>query len=80
MDNKKIHVTDQWTEKFLRETPFMPFGSLCNLIGQAYRGKGITELELEALANKAFELSQKFVIQSYEKVTQEREVKDIPIN
>jgi hypothetical protein len=73
----KIKVNTQWDEKFLRETPFMPFGSLCNLIGQAYQGKGIDEETLEKLARKAFELCLEFTERSYNVV--EREEQEIEV-
>jgi len=70
-NNKTIIVQDQWSEKFLREYPFMPFGSLCNLIGQAFQGKGIDEETLERLARKAFQLAQEFTEEVYSKVKKE---------
>ena len=69
-NQKKIIVYDVWAEKFMRETPFMPFGSMCNLIGQALNGKGegIDTAQLEELASKAFELAMKFTAEAFESV------------
>ena len=63
MENKP---KDAWDIKFLREQPFMAFGSLCNLIGQAYRGKAITEVGLEELAKQAFRLAQEFTKEAFD--------------
>ena len=75
---EKKSVKDHWAEKYLRETPFMPFGSMCNLIGQALNGKeeGIDTARLEELASKAFELAMKFTVEAFESVekVQEEEV------
>jgi len=72
---KKVIAHDQWAEKFLRETPFMPFGSMCNLIGQALNGKGegIDTARLEELASKAFELAMKFTAEAFESVEKVQE-------
>ena len=67
-NKNKIKVSDTWAEKFLREQPFMAFGSLCNFLGQAYQGKGISEKELEKLARKSFELAMEFAEKAYERI------------
>jgi len=77
--NSKIIVKDIWSEKFLRESNFMPFGSMCNLIGQAYQSKGITIEELEKLSQKAFELAMEFTEKAYNRVSQSKEEKDLPV-
>jgi hypothetical protein len=77
-NNNKIRVKDQWAEKFLRESLWMPVGSFCNLVGQAYQGKGITEEELERLARKIFSLALEFTEEAYnrtEKVEEEPDIK-----
>ena len=75
---KKV-VKSQWDEKYLRESPWMPFGSMCNLIGQALRGTGMSKEQLESLAKKAFELSMNFTEKAFDRVTQDKEEKDLPI-
>ena len=69
----KIKAKNQWDEKFLREALWMPFGSMCNLIGQAYQGKGINIEELENLAAKAYELALQFTKEAYERAEKEDE-------
>jgi len=79
-EREKIIAKDQWAEKFIRETPFMPFGSMCNLIGQALKGKGegITIEQFETLTKKAFELSLDFTRQAFESVKAEKAQDDEP--
>jgi len=75
-----IKAKTQWDEKYLRESLWMPFGSMCNLTGQALAGKDITPKVLGELATKIFELSLKFTEEAYkrsEKVAED-EI-DIPI-
>jgi len=64
----KIIVNDQWAEKFLRESVWMPFGSMCNLVGQAYQGQSMTETVLQNLAETIFTLSMDFTKRAYERV------------
>jgi hypothetical protein len=65
LKNMKTIIKSEWDAKFLREQPFMSFGSMCNLIGQAYHGKGISEEELIRLTRTAFKLAQEFVLEAY---------------
>jgi len=67
-NNKKIQVHDQWAEKYLREQPFMAFGSLCNFIGQAYQGKELPDERIKELARMAFDLALEFTEIAYNKV------------
>jgi hypothetical protein len=78
---KKITAPDQWAEKFLREALWMPFGSLCNLIGLAHQGKGIGIQDFELFARKAFELSLEFTERAYERVqrSDKNDEPDIPL-
>lgn len=80
MANKeKIQVKDQWAEKYLREALWMPFGSMCNFLGQAFQGKGIEDADFERLAKKVFELASAFTEQAYEKITRLEEEPEIPV-
>ena len=76
----KIQAKNQWDTKYLRESVFMPFGSMCNLIGQAFQGKGITDEEFEKLTVKAFDLAMEFVKDAFERVEENSVEKepDIP--
>ena len=78
----KIIVKDQWSEKYLREALWMPFGSLCNLVGQAFqgKGKGIKPKELNDLAHKIFELASEFTEKTYDKIEKvEEEEIELPV-
>jgi hypothetical protein len=60
--DKKIIAKNQWDEKFLRETPFMPFGSMMNAFGLINEGKGITTddflMQVEMIKDKAREITE----------------------
>ncbi|MBT9170808.1 MAG: hypothetical protein DDT18_01159 [Actinobacteria bacterium] len=77
MANKegKNHSYGEWEIRFLREGVFMPFGSLCNLLGQAYQGKGITPETLEKLAKKAFEIARELTEDAID-YSKEKKVED----
>ena len=76
----KIKTNDTWEIKFLRENWTMPFGSMCNLLGQSYQGQEIDTARLEELTSKAFELSLRFTEEAYSRVQKENENKiDVPI-
>ena len=47
----------EWDKKFLREQPFMPFGSLMNAYCQVNQGKGITAEKLIEDADKIFDFA-----------------------
>ena len=51
----------EWDKKFLREQPFMPFGSLMNAYCQINQGKGIKVEELIKDANELFNFSVELV-------------------
>ena len=65
---KKLPAKNQWDEKWLRESLWMPFGSMCNLLAQAYQGKEVDEKTFETLARKAFELSEEFTEKAYNRI------------
>jgi len=71
--NNKIIVKDQWSEKFLREAPWMPFGSLMNSYAQANQQKGISLREFEKVARKAFELACEFTEKAYQRIERVKE-------
>uniref|UniRef100_A0A7V3N5E1 Uncharacterized protein n=1 Tax=candidate division CPR3 bacterium TaxID=2268181 RepID=A0A7V3N5E1_UNCC3 len=81
-NNKKIQVKDQWAERFLREYLWMPVGSFCNLVGQAYQGKGINginEEELEKLTRKIFSLALEFTEEAFNRVERTEEDLELPV-
>ena len=72
-------MTDQWDKKFLREQPFMPFGTMFNAYCQINQGKGCTPEEILMVADKLFEKAIELVKKSYNATTNEEESIDIPI-
>ena len=74
--NNKIIVKDRWDEKYLREALWIPFGSLSNLVGQAFQGKGIDEETLKGLAKTIFELASQFTEETYNKIERVEEKTD----
>lgn len=77
---EKIQTKSVWDEKYLRESVWMPFGSMCNLIGQSLAGKDIDTARLEELATKTFELAINFTKVAFERVEKSGgDEPDIPI-
>lgn len=54
MIDKKVVAKDQWAEKYLRESVWMPFGSLCNLYGQVNQGQAMSKESLKEVAEIIF--------------------------
>ena len=75
----KIQIKNQWDEKYLRESVFMPFGSMCNLIGQALHGTGIKQDEFEELSRKAFDLAMEFTKEAFERTESKLDKKTVEI-
>jgi hypothetical protein len=72
VNNKnKIIVKDQWDERYLRESLWMPFGSLMNSYAQANQQKGISLEEFVKVARKAFELASEFTEEAFKKIERE---------
>jgi len=72
-NKEKIIAKDQWEEKFLREALWMPFGSMCNLVGQSFQGKGISKEELDKVTRKIFELAMEFTEEAFKRVRRGKE-------
>jgi len=68
MNNEKIQVKDQWSEKYLREQPFMGFGSAMNAFGLINEGKGMPLDEFLEAMEKIFKKVSEFTEESYQKV------------
>jgi len=81
-----ITTKSPWDEKFLREQPFMAFGSMMNAFGRVNEGKrdkdgnvvGMSLVEFEIAAKKIFEMAQQFAVDSFKSVSHEAGV-DIPM-
>jgi hypothetical protein len=56
----------KWDMKFLKEYPFMPFGSLMNAFGNINQGKGMDYKDFEKSAKDIFSLAKSFVKEQYE--------------
>jgi len=76
---KKITTGDTWDIKYLRKALWMPFGSMCNLVGQAYQGKEINSEELEVLTKKIFELAMEFTEDAYKRIERQEPEEGIEI-
>ena len=50
---------NEWDIKFLRDQPFMPFGSMMNAFGLLNEGKGITPEEFLKVSESIFGLCVK---------------------
>ena len=74
---KKIIAKDQWVEKFVREQPFMAFGSMANSYGLANEGKGISIENFKKDMSELFKLAQEFTKQSLNSVEVGVEQKDV---
>jgi len=77
----KIIVKDTWDIKYLREEVFMPFGSLCGVIGQLYQraGKTADEKEIDKWVRWAFNLACEFVEERYNKIEKGEEEVELPL-
>lgn len=51
----------KWDMKFLKEYPFMPFGSLMNAFGNINQGKGMDYVAFETASKNIFALAKSFV-------------------
>lgn len=55
-----------WDNKFLKEYPFMPFGSLMNAFGNINQGKGMDYVAFEQASKNIFKMAKSFVKEQYE--------------
>ncbi len=72
------NITSPWDQKYLREQPFMAFGSMMNAFGQVNRGKDISMEAFEEASKKIFEMAKEFTKQAYEDAATE-ETLDLPM-
>ena len=77
--DKKLTTKTTWDEKYLRETPFMPFGSMMNAFGQVNRGAGMDLTKFEEASKVIFQLAKGFIIEAYQMVEKSEDKVDIPI-
>jgi len=67
----------QWDEKYLREHPFMPFGSMMNAFGRINQGKEMPLAAFIVAADALFKKSQDYVLEQFNSVHRDDEV-DLP--
>jgi len=72
-------MADQWIQKYLREQPFMPFGTMMNTYAQINKGTGCTVEEIEMVADRLFEKAIELIKKAYESsMPNEDDEVDIP--
>ena len=74
-------MANQWTEKYLREQPFMAFGSLLNGYAQMHQQKPVDLEQFQKDAKKLFILAQQLVAIALKSSEQIQTIKqpDIPL-
>jgi len=77
MPKQKTVARDQWAEKYLREQPFMPFGSMMNAYGVINEGKGITLEEFEEVAKKLGQVAAEIVGEIYNQIEKSAESEEV---
>ena len=65
----------EWTQKYLREYPFMPFGSMINAWSVLHQGQNISLEEFIKVVESIYEVSKKLV-NNRMKETETSEMKD----
>jgi len=75
----KLDIKSPWDAKFLREEPFMAFGSMMNAFGRINAGKFLTLEAFEAATDKIFELAKKYTEDAFENASGSEDNVDIPI-
>jgi hypothetical protein len=61
-----MKINNQWDEKYLREQPFMPFGSLLNAYAQMHQQKPLTLNRFINDARMLFAFSRELVLDALE--------------
>lgn len=77
-DNKKTPSEDTWDIKFLREYPFMPFGSMINAWAVIHQGQNITPEEFEKVAKFLFKIAKELVDGRMEEIKSPEESEEEP--
>lgn len=71
---------DQWAIKWMRENPFISFGTMLQSYARLNQGKGCNINELEVIADKLFAKAMELTKRAYESTLSETdEGVDIPI-
>ncbi len=69
---------NQWETKYLREFPFMPYGSMMNAYSRINEGKGVSIEEFEKVSDKIFKMSIRYTEEAFDSVSEDTGI-DIPI-
>jgi len=75
----RLDIKSPWDSKFLREEPFMAFGSMMNAFGRINEGKGLTMEAFEKATDKIFELAKKYTENAFENASGSEDNVEIPI-
>ena len=75
----KVDIKSPWDTKYLREQPFMAFGSMMNAFGNINQGKQFTIEEFEEAANKIFKLAKKYAEEAFNDASGADDSVDIPL-
>jgi len=70
-------VKTQWDEKYLREQPFMAFGSMMNAFGRLNEGKGMPLEAFIIASDTIFKATQKYALAAFNTVHREDDM-DLP--
>ena len=62
----KLNIKSPWDQKYLREQPFMAFGSMMNAYGNINQGKGLSMEDFEIATEKIFALAKKYAEKAFE--------------
>ena len=65
------NIKGPWDIKFLREQPFMAFGSMMNSFGNVNQGKGMDVEAFKIAAKTIWNQAVEFAQESFDKVTNE---------
>ena len=73
-------MADVWDIKYLREQPFMAFGSMMNAYGRMNEGKGCTVKELEKIAEDIYNIALELTDRAYKNsISDDEEEVEIPM-
>ena len=75
-----MSAPDNWAVKYLRESPFLSFGTMLQSYARINQGKGISVDELQTVADKLFEKAMELTRRAYESTLIESDDSvDIPV-
>ena len=69
---------DMWSVKYLRENPFISFGTMLQSYSRMNEGKGISVADLMDVADKLFEKAMELTKKAYESTQMDDVEVDLP--